>query len=176
MLFRSPAVVWQKAEEGIKKLNQFTYLSPMKFQDTYALAVKSDFAKEHQLTKISDLPNVSGLTAGFDVEFANRSDGNIGLKKLYGLDLNVKTMQSSLIYNALNSGAVNVAEVYSTDSQIKQYNLTVLKDDKNLFPPYQAAPLMKESLLKKYPELKKILNKLSGKITDQEMIDRKSVV
>jgi osmoprotectant transport system permease protein len=80
-------------------------------------------------------------------------------------------MQNSLIYKALNSGAVNVAEVYSTDSQIKQYNLTVLKDDKNLFPPYQAAPLMKESLLKKYPELKKILNKLSGKITDQEMIE-----
>ncbi len=143
----------------------------MKFQDTYAIAVKSDFAKEHQLTKISDLANVSGLTAGFDVEFANRSDGNIGLRKLYGLDLNVKTMQNSLIYKALNSGAVNVAEVYSTDSQIKQYNLTVLKDDKNLFPPYQAAPLMKESLLKKYPELKKILNKLSGKITDQEMIE-----
>lgn len=166
-----PNVVWQKSEEGIKKLNQFTYLSPMKFQDTYAIAVKSDFAKEHQLTKISDLANVSGLTAGFDVEFANRSDGNIGLRKLYGLDLNVKTMQNSLIYKALNSGAVNVAEVYSTDSQIKQYNLTVLKDDKNLFPPYQAAPLMKESLLKKYPELKKILNKLSGKITDQEMIE-----
>lgn len=166
-----PNVVWQKSEEGIKKLNQFTYLSPMKFQDTYGIAVKSDFAKEHQLTKISDLANVSGLTAGFDVEFANRSDGNIGLRKLYGLDLNVKTMQNSLIYKALNSGAVNVAEVYSTDSQIKQYNLTVLKDDKNLFPPYQAAPLMKESLLKKYPELKKILNKLSGKITDQEMIE-----
>lgn len=55
----------------------------MKFQDTYAIAVKSDFAKEHQLTKISDLANVSGLTAGFDVEFANRSDGNIGLKALW---------------------------------------------------------------------------------------------
>ncbi|MFK5276544.1 glycine/betaine ABC transporter permease, partial [Lactococcus lactis] len=42
-----PNVVWQKAEEGIKKLNQFTYLSPMKFQDTYAIAVKSDFATRH---------------------------------------------------------------------------------------------------------------------------------
>ncbi|MHC5838202.1 glycine betaine ABC transporter substrate-binding protein, partial [Lactococcus lactis] len=61
----NPNVVWQKAEEGIKKLNQFKYLSPMKFQDTYAIAVKSDLAKEHELTKISDLAKVSGLTAGF---------------------------------------------------------------------------------------------------------------
>lgn len=166
-----PAVVWQKAETGIKALNQFAYLSPMKFQNTYALAVKSDFAKKHGLTSISDLSKVTNLTAGFDVEFANRTDGNLGLKRLYSLDLNVKTMQTSLIYKALNTGAVEVAEVYSTDSQIKQYDLTVLKDDKNLFPPYQAAPLMKESLLKKYPELKRILGKLSGKITDQQMIE-----
>ncbi|MFK5240830.1 glycine betaine ABC transporter substrate-binding protein [Lactococcus lactis] len=46
------------------------------------------------------------------------------MRKLYGLDLNVKTMQNSLIYKALNSGAVNVAEVYSTDSQIKTIKLS----------------------------------------------------
>ena len=166
-----PTVVWQKAQEGIKALNHFAYLSPMQFQNTYALAVKTDFAKAHHLKTISDLKNVPDLTAGFDVEFANRTDGNIGLKKVYGLNLNVKTTQSSLIYKALNTGAVNVAEVYSTDSQIKQYGLTVLEDDQNLFPPYQAAPMMNESLLKKYPELKQILNQLSGKITAQQMIE-----
>ena len=64
-----------------------------------------------------------------------------------------------------------MAEVYSTDSQIKQYGLTVLEDDQNLFPPYQAAPMMNESLLKKYPELKRILNQLSGEITAQQMIE-----
>ncbi len=109
--------------------------------------------------------------AGFDLEFANRSDGYKGLQSKYGLTFNVKTMQTSLIYNALNSGAVQIAQVYSTDSQIKQYDLKVLKDDKHLFPPYQAAPLLSEKLLKKYPELKTILNKLAGKITDQEMVE-----
>ncbi|MBU5894999.1 glycine/betaine ABC transporter permease, partial [Vibrio cholerae O1] len=74
-----------------------------------------------------------------------------GIQSLYGLNFDVKTMQTSLIYNALKNSNIDVAQVYSTDSQIKQYNLTVLKDDKNLFPPYQAAPWMKESLLKKYP-------------------------
>ncbi|MFC4653294.1 ABC transporter permease/substrate-binding protein [Lactococcus nasutitermitis] len=166
-----PKTVYNEAKNGIKKLNDFAYLAPTKFQDTYALAAKTSFAKEYHLKTISDLSNASNITAGFDLEFANRSDGYLGLEKLYGLHFNVKTMQTSLIYNALNSNAVNLAEVYSTDSQIKQYHLTVLKDNKELFPPYQAAPLMSEKLLKKYPELKSILNKLSGKITDKEMIE-----
>ena len=165
----NPAVVWQAAADGIKKQDNLAYLSPMQFQDTFALAVKSSYAKQHGLTTISDLSKVNGTTAGFDLEFANRSDGYLGLQKKYGLNFNVKTMQTSLIYNALNSNAVSVAEVYSTDSQIKQYNLKVLDDDKGLFPPYQAAPMMRESTLKKYPELKTILDKLSGKITDSEM-------
>ena len=45
----------------------------------------------------------------------------------------------------------------------------MLKDDKGLFPPYQGAPLLRKETLQKYPELEKVLNKLSGKITDEEM-------
>lgn len=165
-----PATVYVQAKKEMQKLDAFTYLSPTKFQDTYALAVKAAFAKAHHLTTISDLTELSNPTASFDLEFANRTDGYLGLKSKYGLKLNVKTMQTSLIYNALNSNNVQIAQVYSTDSQIKQYKLTVLKDNKQLFPPYQAAPLMSDQLLKKYPELKPILNKLAGKITDQEMV------
>ncbi|PCR99861.1 ABC transporter permease/substrate-binding protein [Lactococcus fujiensis] len=163
--------VYENARDDIKKLDNLVYLEPMKFQDTYALAVKSNYAKANQLNNISDLSTLNNPIAGFDLEFANRSDGYKGLQSKYGLTFNVKTMQTSLIYNALNSGAVQIAQVYSTDSQIKQYDLKVLKDDKHLFPPYQAAPLLSEKLLKKYPELKTILNKLAGKITDQEMVE-----
>ncbi|GAB2027711.1 ABC transporter permease/substrate-binding protein [Lactovum odontotermitis] len=166
-----PSTVWRAARDEISKQENLTYLSPMKFQDTYALAVKSDFAQKNHLENISDLAKVqSGIKAGFDLEFANRTDGYKGLQSLYGLDFTVSTMQTSLIYNALNSDAVNLAQIYSTDSQIRQYKLSILKDDRQLFPPYQAAPLVKPALLKKYPELRKILNKLSGKITDAQMI------
>ncbi|MDR0200042.1 MAG: ABC transporter permease/substrate-binding protein [Streptococcaceae bacterium] len=164
-----PATVYSEAEAGMAKKG-LAYLSPMAFQDTFALAVKSDYAKQNHLTTISDLSNLTGTpTAGFDLEFANRSDGYKGLESKYGLKFDVKTMQTSLIYNALESNAVQIAEVYSTDSQIKQYHLVVLKDDKELFPPYQAAPLMKASTLKKYPELKSILDKLAGRITESQM-------
>lgn len=166
-----PEKVYDEARAGIDKLDNFTYLSPMEFQDTYALAVKTSYAQKHNLKNISDLSRLPSVKAGFDLEFANRQDGYKGIQSLYGLNFDVKTMQTSLIYNALKNSNIDVAQVYSTDSQIKQYQLTVLKDDKNLFPPYQAAPLMSKELLKKHPQLEQILNKLAGQITNQEMID-----
>jgi osmoprotectant transport system permease protein len=166
-----PEKVYEEARAGIDKLDNFTYLSPMEFQDTYALAVKTSYAQKHNLKNISDLSRLPSVKAGFDLEFANRQDGYKGIQSLYGLNFDVKTMQTSLIYNALKNSNIDVAQVYSTDSQIKQYQLTVLKDDKNLFPPYQAAPLMSKELLKKHPQLEQILNKLAGQITNQEMID-----
>lgn len=165
-----PEKVYEESRAGIAKQDNFAYLSPMKFQNTYALAVKTNYAQKHQLQAISDLTRLPSIKTGFDLEFANRQDGYKGLQKLYHLNLDVKTMQTSLIYNALESNNVDLAQVYSTDSQIKQYQLTVLKDDKKLFPPYQAAPLMSNDLLQKYPQLEGILNTLAGKITDQEMI------
>lgn len=80
-------------------------------------------------------------------------------------------MEPSLRYQAINNGDVNVVDAYSTDSELKQYDLVILKDDQQLFPPYQGAPLLKEETLKKYPELKKCLQPLVGKITEAEMSD-----
>ena len=107
---------------------------------------------------------------GFTLEFADREDGYKGMQKLYNYKFsNVKTMEPKLRYSAIESGDVNVIDAYSTDSELEQYGLKVLKDDKGLFPPYQGAPLLRKETLQKYPELEKVLNKLSGKITDEEM-------
>lgn len=67
------------------------------------------------------------------------------------------------------SGDIQITDAYSTDAELARYDLVVLQDDKQLFPPYQGAPLMKESLLKKHPELEGILNQLAGKITAEQM-------
>ncbi|WP_029450660.1 glycine betaine ABC transporter substrate-binding protein [Clostridium algidicarnis] len=69
----------------------------------------------------------------------------------------------------MKSGDINLLDAYATDSELKQYNLKVLEDDKNFFPPYQGAPLMLKKTLEKYPQIKEPLNKLSGKITEDEM-------
>ena len=162
--------VFEAARDGIKKQDNLVLLKPMAYQNTYAIAVPENIAKEYGLETISDLKKVEDkLKAGFTLEFNDRDDGNRGLKSVYGLNLNVATMEPALRYSAIQSGDIQIMEVYSTDPEITKYKLKILKDDKHLFPPYQGAPLMKAELLKKYPELEEILNKLSGKITEGQM-------
>ena len=165
-----PGAVYQAARDGIKRQDDLALLKPMAYQNTYAVAVPKKIAQEYGLKTISDLKKVEGqLKAGFTLEFNDREDGNKGLQKVYGLNLQVSTMEPALRYQAIQSGDIQITDAYSTDAELARYDLVVLEDDKQLFPPYQGAPLMKEALLKKHPELEGILNKLSGKITESQM-------
>ena len=165
-----PEAVYQAARDGIKKQDNLALLKPMAYQNTYAVAVPKKIAQEYGLKTISDLRKVEGqLKAGFTLEFNDREDGNKGLQKVYGLHLQVSTMEPALRYQAIQSGDIQITDAYSTDAELARYDLVVLQDDKQLFPPYQGAPLMKESLLKKHPELEGILNQLAGKITAEQM-------
>ena len=78
-------------------------------------------------------------------------------------------MDIGLKYEAINSNNVDVINAFSTDALLKKYDLKVIVDDKNFFPSYFATTLIREETLKKYPELENVLNKLEGKINDQEM-------
>lgn len=165
-----PEVVYQAARDGIKKQDNLALLKPMAYQNTYAVAVPKKIAQEYGLKTISDLKKVEGqLKAGFTLEFNDREDGNKGLQKVYGLHLQVSTMEPALRYQAIQAGDIQITDAYSTDAELARYDLVVLQDDKQLFPPYQGAPLMKEALLKKHPELEGILNQLAGKITAEQM-------
>ena len=165
-----PGAVYQAARDGIKRQDDLALLKPMAYQNTYAVAVPKKIAQEYGLKTISDLKKVEGqLKAGFTLEFNDREDGNKGLQKVYGLHLQVSTMEPALRYQAIQSGDIQITDAYSTDAELARYDLVVLEDDKQLFPPYQGAPLMKEALLKKHPELEGILNKLAGKITAEQM-------
>lgn len=165
------AEVYSQAKKGMAEKFDMIYLSPMKFNDTYALAVPQKFAEENNLMKISDLEKIKDkIKAGFTREFNDREDGYKGLKKLYGFELpDIKEFEPKLRYVAVQNGDINLIDAYSTDSELAKYNLVVLEDDKKLFPPYQGAPLLRKDTLKKYPQLETILGKLQDKITDAEM-------
>ncbi|HEL2640637.1 TPA: ABC transporter permease/substrate-binding protein [Streptococcus suis] len=169
-LSTNPEEVYTYAKEAILEQDGLVYLVPMAFQNTYALAVTEDYAQKNGIEKISDLAKVQQrAVAGFSLEFNDREDGNIGLKNLYNLQLNVKTMEPALRYEAIKSGNVQIIEAYSTDSKVVTYKLKILEDDKRLFPPYQAAPLLSKETLEKYPELDQVLGALAGKISTEEM-------
>ncbi|GGG89521.1 ABC transporter permease/substrate-binding protein [Staphylococcus pragensis] len=163
--------VYNQAKQSLEKKYDMTMLKPMKYNNTYALAVKKDFAKEHHIKTIGDLQKVEDqLKPGFTMEFNDRPDGYKAVAKAYDLNLsNIKKMEPKLRYTAVEKGDINLIDAYSTDAELKQYNMVVLEDDKHVFPPYQGAPLFKEKFLKEHPEIKKPLNKLAGKISDEEM-------
>jgi osmoprotectant transport system permease protein len=107
---------------------------------------------------------------GVPPEFLERADGYPGLESEYNLDLPTVEMNAALMYEALKNKRVDVAVGYSTDGRIKAFDLKVLEDDRNYFPPYDAAPLVRSSTLEQNPNLREVLNKLAGKITTQQMI------
>ena len=115
---------------------------PLGFDDTYALAVKETFAEQHQLNAISDLVGIEGsIRAAFSYEFMDRKDGYQGLVQAYKLQFRpdkVSRMEHSLTYRAIDDGAVDLIDLYSTDAKIEESHLRVLKDDRQYFPVYQA--------------------------------------
>ncbi|MGG4467629.1 ABC transporter permease/substrate-binding protein [Paenibacillus alvei] len=163
--------VYDQAKDGALKKLDLVLLKQMKYNNTYALAVPAALAKQYNIKTISDLKAIEeSIKAGFTPEFPEREDGYLGIQKLYGLKFSkVNIMQPELRYAAVNRGDINIVDAYSTDSEIQRNNLIVLEDDKNLFPPYQGAPLLKKETLEKYPELEGILNRLANQITDEQM-------
>ncbi|KMY32776.1 glycine/betaine ABC transporter permease [Lysinibacillus xylanilyticus] len=163
--------VYNQAKEGMMNKFEMVMLSPMKYNNTYALAVSKEIADTYHLQTISDIkPIQESIKAGFTLEFNDREDGYLGIQKRYGITLsNITTMEPKLRYQAIESGNIDLLDAYSTDSEIRQYNLQVLTDDQQLFPPYQGAPLLRKETLEKYPEIETALNKLANQITDDEM-------
>ncbi|WP_119326421.1 ABC transporter permease/substrate-binding protein [Companilactobacillus musae] len=163
--------IYHIAKDELSKQEKMTYLKPMKYENGYDLAVTKEFSEKYHVTKLSDLNRVNDkVKAAFDPDFSNQADGYLGLKKKYNLDFaQINRMEPSLRYKAIANNRVNLVDGYTTDPQIQQYHLVVLKDDKHFFPPYQGAPLMNSDFAKKNPKVIKSLNKLAGHISTEDM-------
>ncbi|PJJ83050.1 ABC transporter permease/substrate-binding protein [Mucilaginibacter auburnensis] len=119
------------------------------------------------------LPSAYGskLTAGFTPEFMGRQDGNLGLQSKYGLKIHTIVISDAVMYKAAFEKELDVISGYSTDGRLKAFDLVTLIDDKKIFPPYYAAPIVSETALRKFPKLEQALNLLSGKINDKIMTE-----
>ncbi|HEY4326196.1 MAG TPA: ABC transporter permease/substrate-binding protein [Mucilaginibacter sp.] len=123
------------------------------------------------LSSLYFIPSAYGskLKAGFTPEFMGRQDGNLGLQSKYRLKILTVVISDAVMYKAAYEKQLDVISGYSTDGRLEAYSLVVLNDDKHIFPPYYAAPIVREETLNKFPELEKTLNLLSGKINDSIM-------
>lgn len=111
------------------------------------------------------------LKAGMDPEFIGRPDGYGHFVEVYEKEFNPVYLSSALMYQALQEGLLDVIFGYSTDGRIKAFDLAILEDDRNAFPPYYCAPIIRSDLAARYPEVVEALNLLGGQIDNEQMAD-----
>lgn len=171
-LITNPDELYKRVQDRYLEEYNIKWLGLYGFNNTYALAVKESTAQTYNLETYDDLALASkDLVFGAEYDFFERDDGYEALKDVYGFEFkDTKEMDIGLKYEAIGSDEVHVINAFSTDGLIKQYNLKVLEDNKNFFPAYQAATLIRKETLDKYPELEEVLEKLTGQISDDEMI------
>jgi glycine betaine/choline ABC-type transport system substrate-binding protein len=160
-------------DEYAKQFN-VAWLDPLGFNNTYTLALTQERAAELGVETISDLIAVSGdLTFGATQEFLTRPDGLPGLMETYqGLQFaDAQGFDPGLVYQAVDSGDVDVISAFATDGRIPALGLVTLEDDLGFFPPYYAAPLVRQELLDEDPAVADVLNSLAGSLDDQTMAD-----
>jgi osmoprotectant transport system permease protein len=166
-----PKEAYQIVSDAYKKRFHADWLKPFGFNNAYSITVRKTDAEQHGWKDISDIKKVAAtLRAGFTAEFSERPDGYPGLKKAYGFDFGeVRDLDASIMYQAAAQDEVDVICAYTTDGRIRAYNLKPLKDNLHFFPPYYAAPVVREEALEKHPNLRGILDSLGGLLDDETM-------
>ncbi len=147
------------------------WLAPFGFDNAYAVTVRRADAERRGWRSISDLgPAADELRAGFTSEFMERPDGYPAVRRTYGIAFgDVRDMEPTLMYEAVARGGVDVISAFATDGRIRAYDLMTLSDDRNAFPPYHAAPVVRLAVLQAHPRLRNALEPLAGALDDSTM-------
>lgn len=172
-LVRDPEELYKMTKDLYESEYGIVWLDRYGFNNTFALALEEKKAEEMGIDTYSDLSDKGqDLVFGAEYDFFEREDGFPGLLREYGFSFrDEKELDIGLKYQAIGNDEVDVINAFSTDGLIKEYNLKVLKDDKNYFPSYECATLIRKETLEKYPELKDVLNSMANAISDEEMQD-----
>jgi osmoprotectant transport system permease protein len=153
----------------LKQKYGIVVVGPLGFENAYALAMPKDKAEAQKIKSIADLALHSrDMTIGGDYEFFGRPEWK-AVVDAYGLHFKDKvSLDSTLMYEAARLDKVDAIAAFSTDGRILAYNLRVLKDPKNAFPPYDAVILVSPRAAKR-PGLIDALKPLVGSISDNDM-------
>lgn len=152
------------AQDGIRMSE------PLGFNNTYALAMRTDHATAKKIDTMSDLSRSPDLKYGLSSEFLERADGWPGLKTAYSLSPNSVTgLDHDIAYRQLQLGIIDVLDVYTTEARIDAFDLTVLKDDQNYFPRYDAVILYREDSAQEFDAAFAQMLRLEGQISERQM-------
>ncbi|OYD90871.1 ABC transporter substrate-binding protein [Nostoc sp. 'Peltigera membranacea cyanobiont' 210A] len=167
-----PKEVYEKLKQAYSQQFNLEVMPSLGFENTFAMIVRGEDARRYNIQTLSQATQYTPQwRGGFGYEFLEREDGFPGLAKTYDLRFvkSPQIMDLGLIYRALIQKQVDMVAGNSTDGQISRLGLVVLKDDKHYFPPYETVPIVRQEILKKYPELRTAIASLAGKISADEM-------
>jgi len=164
--------VYTTVSEAYAEQFNLAWLEPAPMNNAQALAMTQEKAAELGIESISDMADQAPeLIMVGPPEFQAREDGLPGIQAAYG-DFQLKEYKAvdpGLRYQALVEGEADVAVAFGTDGEISAFDLVVLEDDQQLFPPYQVAPVVRQEILDTNPDVAAALNALAPLLTDETM-------
>ena len=165
--------MFEKLKEEYEENYDMTWVGLYGFNNTFAVAVRSDVAEEYGLETTSDLAEVSDqLVFGGNPDYVEREDGFGLLEETYGLNFkDVKDIDIGLKYQAMESGDIDVTNGFTTDALLSRDDVKVLEDDKHLQVNYFCSTVVRNEALEEYPGLEDALMEMDGILTDQEMAE-----
>ena len=165
---RHPDTIFERVKTDFAEQYQLEWLGRFGFSNGYALAARPELGVE----KISDLKAIQDqIRVRFQHEFLDRSDGYPAIQQRYGITFkDVQGMEHGLAYPALDQDKIDLMDAYTTDGPLNKIKVKLLEDDLQLFPPYDAAPVIRSETLTKFPQLRTLLMQLEGKIPQPRIV------
>lgn len=173
------ANVYQRVKQEYEKRFDLTIEPAFGFNDTFAMEIRGEDARRLHLRTLSQAAQFTPhWHAGFGYEFMERPDGYSGMAAAYGLHFaeQPRIMDLGLLARALQSHQIDFAGGNATDGLIPALDLFALEDDRHYFPPYEAAPVIRQQTLRQHPEIAPALAALANTISDSEMQQMNYVV
>jgi glycine betaine/choline ABC-type transport system substrate-binding protein len=169
---KDPDELWKRVRVEYQQRYNLIWLEPLGFNNTFAMVVHRTDAERHRLGSLSDAARApTTWTLGVGYEFQQRPDGLPNLLQTYRLPLAgaPKVMDLGLLYRALDQEMVNMVAGNATDGLLLSLDVTVLEDDRGIFPPYHAAFVLRAESARHEPLMKEALQQLSGTLSSDTM-------
>ncbi|MCI1974353.1 MAG: glycine/betaine ABC transporter substrate-binding protein [Limosilactobacillus sp.] len=168
---KSASQMAKMARQGIKKdgLTTFKYAPG---DNRQGVAMPTKVAKKYHITNLSQLqkqaPKINFASQG---EFEKRADALPEMNKVYGKFSfkSIKDYDVNLLYKIMEEGKAQAAPVSTTDGQLATSKFTLIKDNKNIWPPYNLVPVVNQKVAKSHPKMEKALNKVDAKLTTSQL-------
>jgi len=164
--------VYRRVKQAYADRFHLEVAEPLGFENTFAMVIRGEDAKSMSLRNASDIASIAPRwRIGVGYEFLERPDGFRGWSEQYRLHFagEPQVMDLGLLYRALLDRKVDIVAGNSTDGLIGSLGLVALEDDRHYFPPYDAVPVVRQSTLAEYPQLKAALAELANTVSASDM-------